>query len=124
LSNTSGKQFVFFAAFDGTNNDKNNVALSGNPQSTNVAQLFDQVSNANSTNANVGKGYYAGPGTGGTLTASSWLPPQVTQQVIDTAVQAYNDFADQASKWLKANPGGTVTTMLTSFGRNLLPTGI
>lgn len=31
-------QFVFFAAFDGTNNNKDYVPLSGAPQQTNVAQ--------------------------------------------------------------------------------------
>lgn len=112
-----GNQFVFFAAFDGTDNDRNDVALSGNPQSTNVAQLATQIQTANEGNSSVGVGYYAGPGTAGSLTASSWLGPQVTQQVIDTANQAYDDFADQASKWLAANPGGSVTTMMTSFSR-------
>ena len=112
-----GNQFVFFAAFDGTNNDVNNVALSGNPQSTNVGQLYRQVQSANEGNGNVGIKYYAGPGTSGTLTASSWLPPQVTQQVIETANHAYSDFAEQASKWLQSNPGRTVTSMMTSFSR-------
>jgi hypothetical protein len=39
---TSG-QFTFFAAFDGTNNDRTNVPLSDNPLSTNVAQLANQL---------------------------------------------------------------------------------
>jgi hypothetical protein len=34
-------KFVFLAAFDGTNNDKNNVPLSGSPYQTNVANIYD-----------------------------------------------------------------------------------
>lgn len=45
----SSNQFTYFAAFDGTNNDKDNLSLTGgaftppDPQQTNAAQLFDQV---------------------------------------------------------------------------------
>ncbi|MDT8339408.1 MAG: hypothetical protein RQ763_09425, partial [Sulfurimonas sp.] len=109
--------FVFVAAFDGTNNDVNDLSLSGDPQSTNVGQIFAQVKESSFSNPNIGGTYYKGPGTEGTLTASSWLPPQVTQQVIDTANQAYNDFTLQASAWLDTHPGGSVTTMVTSFSR-------
>lgn len=37
----SNDQFVFFAAFDGTNNDKDNAPAG--EQSTNVWQLYQQV---------------------------------------------------------------------------------
>ena len=110
-------QFVFFAAFDGTNNNREDLSYSGDPQSTNVGELYDQFFAARQQNQNFGGNYYPGPGTEGTLTASSWLPPQVTQQVINTATQAYNDFARQASEWLDTNPGGSVTTMVTAFSR-------
>ncbi|MCL1960788.1 MAG: hypothetical protein FWG56_03180 [Desulfovibrionaceae bacterium] len=33
------KPFVFFAGFDGANNDKNNLALLGNPYQTNTGNL-------------------------------------------------------------------------------------
>jgi hypothetical protein len=36
-------QFVFFAAFDGTNNIKSDPAYSNDTQSTSVGQLFDQT---------------------------------------------------------------------------------
>ena len=104
-------QFVFFAAFDGTNNNGNKPPT--DPQSTNVWQLYKQMQKTE----NIDSKYYPGPGTEGTLTASSWLPPQVTQQVINTANQAYNDFARQASEWLDTHPGGSVTTMVTAFSR-------
>src|SRR5574340_1609084 len=100
-------QCVFFAAFDGTNNDRDHLELSGDPQVTNAAQLEYQVAEANLGNQDVVARYYKGPGTDGTLPGSSALPWQVTRQVIDTAVRAYNDFADQASKWLDGNPGGS-----------------
>lgn len=110
-------QLVFFAAFDGTNNQRNNLALSGDPQMTNVAQLEIQVATQNLGNDNIRTGYYPGPGTDGTLFASSWYPPQVTQQVINTAHQAYDDFGRQAGDWLAANPGGSVTAAMTAFSR-------
>ena len=37
------RRFQFFAAFDGTRNDKDNVPLSGSPYQTNVANLFNQA---------------------------------------------------------------------------------
>ncbi|HUX81329.1 MAG TPA: hypothetical protein VMV35_00680, partial [Halothiobacillus sp.] len=110
-------QFVFFAAFDGTNNVRTDPAYSGDPQSTNVGQLAFQVDAASNLNLNLASGYYPGPGTPDTLTGSTFLPSQVTQQTINTANQAYNDFADQAAKWLDANPGGSVTTAMAGFSR-------
>lgn len=117
-------QFVFFAAFDGTNNDRDDLSQSGDPQMTNVAQLEDQVARATLGNSNVASRYYAGPGTNGALTASEWLSPLVTQQIINTANEAYSAFADQASRWLDANPGGSVTTMVTAFSRGGATTAV
>ncbi|WP_206956333.1 DUF2235 domain-containing protein [Trinickia acidisoli] len=114
---TGADQFVFFAAFDGTNNDKNNVALSGNPQDTNVAQLFAQAERSARGDSNMGVGYYPGPGTRGSRTGSSWLPAQVTGQAIAAANKAYGDFCAQAAAWLGHHPHGTVTAMMTSFSR-------
>jgi len=53
-------QFVFFAAFDGTNND---FANSGNTQNTNVAELWDQYRPNIVTGSNYGGNYYPGLGT-------------------------------------------------------------
>lgn len=61
------KRFVFFAAFDGTNNDRDAVYKSGSPLDTNVAQLERQISavwEADPT-VSVRSKYYPGPGTGG-----------------------------------------------------------
>jgi hypothetical protein len=59
-SSITSNKFVFFAAFDGTNNNRANLAVSGSKQDTNVAQLATQVDN--SGNPNVIAKYYQGPG--------------------------------------------------------------
>src|SRR5437016_13655827 len=116
-SAVSGNTFVFLAAFDGTNNIKTNPAYSGDPQSTAVGALSDQVI----PDSNVRVGYYPGVGSPGTLFGSSIFP---TQQAIATAQQAYNDFSNAAALWLADNPGGSVTTMLTSFSRGSVAAAI
>jgi hypothetical protein len=110
-------QFVFFAAFDGTNNDMNHHP--NDKYDTNVAQLWSQYVVARSKRANLGGGYYAGVGTDGTLTHSEWLPPNVTQQAIVTAQKAYDEFCVQASDWLRmsGNAGKPVAVAITSFSR-------
>lgn len=112
-------QFVFFAAFDGTRNDKGDVELSGNPEDTNVAELYKQADEAiqANPNGNLRAGYYQGHGTEGTLIFSEALSMQVTKETIRTATNAYNEFAHEASQWLKEHPGGDVTTAITSFSR-------
>lgn len=112
-------QFVFFAAFDGTNNNADKNVAPGQ-YSTNVWQLWSQYKAAMSQdNPASGGQYYPGPGTEKTLTNSAWLPPAVTQQVIATAEQAYEDFAFQASEWLgtDGNAGKPMAVALTSFSR-------
>lgn len=110
-------QFVFFAAFDGTNNDMNHHP--NDKYDTNVAQLWSQYVVARSGRANLGGSYYAGVGTDGTLTQSAWLPPNVTQQAIDTAQKAYDEFCVQASDWLRTpgNAGKPIAAAITSFSR-------
>jgi len=65
-------QFTYFAAFDGTNNDE--FISNGDPQTTNVRQLYEQAFANESSELKTG--YFAGPGTEGTLTNSSWLSPK------------------------------------------------
>ena len=50
-------KFVFFAAFDGTNNDRSNPALAGDTQSTNIGVLEQLVFRGNASNGNVQTGY-------------------------------------------------------------------
>lgn len=113
--------FVFFAAFDGTNNEFSN---DGSLQNTNVAQLFTQVAEVQGANPNVFAYYYAGPGTQGSLKGSSWESAQVTAQVIATARSAYRDFVDRASGWLATNAGKSVTAAFTSFSRGCASSAI
>lgn len=116
-SAVSSNTFVFFAAFDGTNDIKDNPTFSGDLQSTAVGALSNQVIQS----ANVQVGYYPGVGTPGTLPGSSIFP---TQEAIHTAQQAYNDFAAAAANWLTDNPGGSVTAMEASFSRGSVAAAI
>ena len=118
---SSDNQLVFFAAFDGTNND---LEIVGHGQNTNVAQLFLQAQAAEEGNPDLQANYYPGPGTKGTLRKSDWLNDRVTKQVKATAKKAYDDFARQASAWLEENPGGTVTVAITSFSRGVASAAI
>jgi hypothetical protein len=114
-TSVASNQFIFFAAFDGTDNEY--VPVDGDPQNTAIAQLYDQVSGNQTDGGTFVAKYYSGLGTPGTLPASDWFPPAVTAQSITTAQQAYNDFAQAAFMWLKANPGGSVTSMIAGFSR-------
>src|SRR5258706_11747193 len=114
-------QMVFFAAFDGTNND---LTTSGHEKNTNVAQLFLQAHSAAQANPDLEANYYPGPGTKGTLSKSDWLSDKVTDQVRITAEKAYDDFARQASAWLEAHPGGSAIAVLTSFSRGVASAAI
>ena len=89
---SSADQFVFFAAFDGTNNELETV---GHAQNTNVAQLFLQAHAVAEATPNLQASYYPGPGTKGTLRKSDWLNDRVTKQVKVAAKNAYDDFARQ-----------------------------
>jgi Ca2+-binding RTX toxin-like protein len=123
-------QFKYFAAFDGTSNSL--IPSNGDPQNTNVAQLYSQALSASNSNPNIKAGYQAGPGTEGTLTASAWLSSQVTKQVIIAAEAMYEDFNFQASSWIqnnsdpdvRANPGDYITTAVTAFSRGVASAAI
>jgi hypothetical protein len=118
--------FVFFAGFDGTRNDMKDISLSGNPQDTNVAELYKQVDKQAKSNpeSNVVARYYPGHGTQGSLPRSAWQPTQVTQEAINTAEKAYKEFGKLASDWLKDHPDGEVTTAITSYSRGGAPAAI
>jgi hypothetical protein len=92
-STITSNQFVFFAAFDGTNNDQKH---DGNINSTNVEALWKQYESTMSGNSNLGGKYYAGLGTAGTYLGSSWIPWQVTDEARRIANNAYNEFTRQA----------------------------
>jgi hypothetical protein len=97
-------QFVFFAAFDGTNNDRGNLALSGTPQQTNVAQLSAQVDSQRAGDGRLRTGYFAGVGTGGERGDFDARSSNPTPYIMATAEQAYQVFAREASRWLEEGP--------------------
>lgn len=106
-------RFVFFAAFDSTNTDMNDLA--GDPQCTNVGQLWQQYDDGRP--GHLQGGYYAGLGTNGRPTKETWLPPAVTIGVIETAKKAYIEYAQAASAWRAAHPRASVSVVLTAFSR-------
>ena len=110
----TSNQFVYFAAFDGTRNDRDNLPLSGLPLSTNAAQLEAQIFQANVGNPNVATGYFRGVGTNGVVDPTAAVP---TSEVKARAEEAYTAFNAAASAWLAANPGGEVRAMLATFSR-------
>jgi hypothetical protein len=100
----SGK-FVFFAAFDGTKNDKDHVALSHSPYQTNVANLYDQAEERKT--ANRPAHYYPGVGTGGehgNIFNAAFLP---TEPLRATAERALREFAREAQVFLQINRTAT-----------------
>ncbi len=119
-----GGQFIYFAAFDGTNNDKKNVHKS--EQQTNVAQLWEQYEVATGEEGNGGLHgrYFPGLGTEGKPFTESWYPAAVTAGVVKAAENAYKDFSVQAADWLKDNPDAPVTVALTGFSRGVASAAI
>ena len=110
-------KFVFFAAFDGTNNDKDNLKLSGNPYPTNVANLHSQAEDAKRSNSNLQTGYYRGVGTGGEMGSLLQAGPFPTEPVRVAANQAYRDFVQKADDYLRDNPSATFKDIsLSSVG--------
>lgn len=110
--------YVFLAAFDGTNNDMNNVKTDAFTRfRTNVAQLWDQYRVGVGDNRDFDGEYYPGVGTKGQPFTATWLPDKVTAAVREIAEQAYDDFVRKASRWLEDHPGRPVTVALTAFSR-------
>ena len=112
-------KLVFFAAFDGTNNDKDNLdRKSDTPYSTNVGQLWDQYEEKQKTNPRLHGKYYPGLGTKGKPWTGTWAPAAVTRGVIKIAETAYANFAEALSEWLKIKRyKGPVTVVLAAFSR-------
>lgn len=112
------QQFVFVAHFDGTNNDKDDLKLSGNPLPTNVAELWSQMKPLEADNFKTQ--YYRGVGTDPSAEglADALMP---SAEMRATASRAYKDFEDEASDWLRAhpeaNPAESLKVMATGFSR-------
>lgn len=114
----TSSRFNFFAAFDGTNNDKDNLKLSGDPFPTNVANLQKQARDTES--ATFRSGYYPGVGTGGDQgnLVNAGINPT---PAIDAAAQkAYGQFVEASRTYLKAQPDATpadLSASVTGFSR-------
>jgi len=111
-------QFNYWAGFDGTNNEADKLNISNSERPTTIYTISEQIKNA-STNNNQVVGYFPGPGTTDSLPGSSFMPWQVTQEAVQTAYTAYNDFAVKAAAWLKqeGNENGSISTMVAGFSR-------
>lgn len=114
----NASRFNFFAAFDGTNNDKSNLKLSGDPHATNVANLHEQARASES--ATFRHAYYPGVGTGGDQGNIVNAGPNPTPAIDAAAERAYADFSDAARTYLRQNPGATPVDLgasVTGFSR-------
>jgi len=119
----SGNQFVFVAHFDGTRNDKDNLALSDSQYPTNVARLHELMG----PHAN-GRNYVSHyePGVG-TNTDDSWYTRtknaafSPSGDMHDAAERAYERFSNKAYQWLKnhpdADPAEALKVIATGFSR-------
>lgn len=114
----TSSRFNFFATFDGTNNDRGNLKLSGDPYPTNVGNLDQQAEAAGSKYLR--RGYYPGVGTGGDQGNIVNAGPNPTPAIDAAAERAYRDFSDAAQTYLKQNPGATPADLgasVTGFSR-------
>jgi hypothetical protein len=116
--------FNFLATFDGTNNNKDDLPLSGSPLQTNVANIYDQATPVQDDTFKTG--YYPGVGTGeingGTLGAG----PFPTEYLNHAAEKAYAEFVKQASNYLDTHKGATykdISASVIGFSRGV-PTGV
>ncbi|MBE0587772.1 MAG: DUF2235 domain-containing protein, partial [Hydrogenophaga sp.] len=98
-------RFNFFAAFDGTNNHKDNLKLSGDPYPTNVGNLFKQADSAASPGFQ-GR-YYPGVGTGGDQGNIVNAGPNPTPAIDAAAETAYGTFVKASQEYLSAHPDAT-----------------
>lgn len=112
-NNLSTDNFIFFAAFDGTNNDRADLANSGDTVGSNIGLIEELVEKS----TNVVSAYYAGPGSKGSLLLSSAIP---TAEMDKTASLAYDHFRAQALTWLSGDSSRSasdITTAVTGYSR-------
>jgi hypothetical protein len=112
--------FVFYAGFDGTKNNRDNLSLSGDKQSSAVGLLTQKAKALQKINSNIVAKYFAGPGTETSVSGSSPLPGVVSIEALRTAERAYAEFEIAANQWLLNNPLGTVSVMDVSFSSGAL----
>ncbi|MFA6616249.1 MAG: hypothetical protein WCS60_09225, partial [Hydrogenophaga sp.] len=104
-------RFTFFAAFDGTNNDRDRPELAGGNLPSNIGLLAWQSEESAKVNAGIRPGYYPGVGTGGDqggLINAAVLP---TPAIHAAAEKAYGEFRLAALDYLKSHPDATVADL-------------
>lgn len=114
----SSTAFNFFAAFDGTNNDKDNLKRSGDPYQTNVANLETQANAA--TTSRFRSEYYKGVGTGGDQGNIVNAAVNPSPAIDAAAESAYIDFSRASANYLRTNPDATAADLsasVTGFSR-------
>lgn len=114
----STSRFNFFATFDGTNNHKDKLKLSGDPHPTNVGNLFKQAERAASDTLQTR--YYPGVGTGGDQGNVVNAGPNPTPAIDAAAEAAYRDFVKTSHEYLSTHPGATPADLgasVTGFSR-------
>jgi len=118
-----GNQFVFVAHFDGTNNDKDNLELSGSQYPTNVARLHELM--RPHTNSRGYVSHYE-PGVGTNREHSWWTRQNNAAHSPEgdmhaAAERAYNRFSEEALEWLEkhpqADPAEALKVIATGFSR-------
>ena len=100
-------RFTFFAAFDGTNNDRDRPELAGGNLPSNIGLLAWQSEELAKVNAGIRPGYYPGVGTGGDqggLINAAVLP---TPAIHAAAEKAYGEFRLAALDYLRQHPDAT-----------------
>lgn len=97
-------KFVFFACFDGTNNDRENLSTAQDYIKTNVAAI--ELLAASSGNANLESRYYPGPGTAGTLTRL--LPKSTGKQKTRSA--SFSAWAERSGRSPAAAPSAPTSS--------------
>ena len=116
-SSGASSRFVFFAAFDGTNNDRNNLRLAGDSLGTNIAMLADQATAMESDRFKTR--YYPGVGTGGDQGGLPEAAFRPTSAVNAAAERAYAEFRVSAIQYLDT-PGSSpadISAATTGFSR-------
>ena len=111
----SGNNYVFFASFDGTENDSLN---NGNPSVTNVRELYRIVNEIKSINPKIETSYQPGAGSKeASVLSSSYNPIAVTADAFNKAKNVFEEFSVFVEKSLSTNPEAEFQIVTTSFSR-------
>ncbi len=107
-------QYLYFANFDGTDNDK----INDPEHESNVGLISDQLEALQKTgNHQIGSGYVAGVGTQQNRPVAKFLDDVSGASVNERAEEMYKLCIEQASKWRKNDPEAQISVASLSFSR-------